>query len=162
MRIFSPTWPGSQVNCDFLSVNPNSLNRLFFVCLFVFPFISTSILLQLVYVWISHKSLSLWVKTTFGPTGKHQVIHNKWILLQMNFSSSVPATSLYVWNSQVLITLLLFSSVLVITTYSISWVACVLKIMKNFLSHLDAVIQINMLFSEFPPKRYFRAPVTRC
>lgn len=88
MHIFSPTWPGSQVNCDFLSVNPNSLNRLF-VCLFVFPFISTSILLQLVYVWISHKSLSLWVKTTFGPTGKHQVIHNKWILLQMNFSSSV-------------------------------------------------------------------------
>ena len=60
-----------------------------FVCLFVFPLISTSILLQLVYVWISHKSLSLWVKTTFGPTGKHQVIHYKWILLQMNFSSSV-------------------------------------------------------------------------
>lgn len=142
------------------SLQPDQAARstvIFFLCIqilstglfffFVFPFISSSILLQLLYVWISHKSLSLWVKTTLSSTGKHQVIHNKWIL-QLNFSSSVSYTSLYIWNSQVLIIFLPFFSVLVITTYSISWVACVLKIMKIFLSHLDAIIQMNMLFSE--------------
>lgn len=153
MLIFSPAWPGSQVNCDFLSVNPNSLNRLLFVCLSF----HLSVLLFCFSWCMSGSHTSHWACES-RPLLVPQA-NIKWYIINESFFKwtslvQFPATSLYVWNSQGLIILLPFFSVLVITTYSISWVACVLKIKKNFLSNLDAVIQMNMLFSEFPPKRY--------
>ena len=115
------------------------------------------------YVWFSHKSLSSWVKTTFGPTGKHQVICNKWILLQMIFSSSV---SCHIFTHLKFPSLDHFPSIFLCSSnhhlFSFLSFLCVKDHEKFPKSSWCCHTNEYAVWEHFLLHTPFRAPVTRC